>query len=796
MPKIPSVHYTAPPAVVRLDSTGRIISGNEAFHHLFNLLPGNDRPSLVSVLTENNWGLPPSFVNRVFKKKKPVFGLLHSTAQVSRQWTLDYIFEPVGGAIDNTAVIGIFYRELSTPDNSREALKTEKDRFKALIDQSPLGISIIDKGKAGTHRYLNPKFTEMLGYTLTDIPDGRAWFQQAFPDADYRKQVIDIWRQDQAEIVVGEATVRTFNATCKDKSVKRIEFRPVVTGGADIFVIHEDITERERTESALRESTAKHREILEGMAEGYYEVDLKGNFVFFNASLCRMMGCRPEALLGMNTRQFLDAESTSAIYTVSKSVLETGQSAKIIEWKIRRPDQSSLWVEGSISPVRNPKNYIQGFRGLLRDVSERNKTMIALTEARKAAEAANQAKSEFLANMSHEIRTPLNAIMGMSHLVLETDLTSEQEDFMSTVKSSAQGLLNIVDDILDFSKIETGQLKLEQIDFNLRQTIDSVIEPLVSKARDKGILFTVQIHQGVPDFLVGDPGRLRQILFNLGDNAVKFTESGIIVLGCIPEKHPGREVSLHFSIRDQGVGISPEKIYLIFDAFSQADASATREHGGTGLGLSISKQLVTMMGGRIWVESEPGEGSTFHFTVRLGYLTEKHPKRSGAKKLVREPKKTMSKAGNKPSPKEVFPVEKPDGSGTEVDASKQTHILLAEDNPVNQHMMMVILSKAGHRVTLVDNGQEAVLRYGGEHFDLVLMDVQMPVLDGIDAARQIRRSEASGQRTPILALTGLAMKGDREKCFDAGMDDYMTKPINPKVMLEKVRLWTKTVNGS
>jgi signal transduction histidine kinase/CheY-like chemotaxis protein len=385
------------------------------------------------------------------------------------------------------------------------------------------------------------------------------------------------------------------------------------------------------------------------------------------------------------------------------------------------------------------------------------------------AETANAAKSEFLANMSHEIRTPLNGIIGMTNLALDTKLTAEQNEYLETAKLSAGALLNVISDILDFSKIEAGKIELEEIAFSLTDCIDAALKTIRFRADEKGLELVCDIGAEVPHAVRGDPGRLRQILLNLVGNAIKFTDEGEVGLKVVADVIEEKASKLHFIVSDSGIGIAPEKVDTIFESFSQADASTTRHYGGTGLGLTISRYLVRMMGGRLWVESELGSGSRFHFTVRL--ITETN---SGA----------ATERSASPAILEGVGVLIVDDHGTNrliLDnmVLRSLRILLAEDNRVNQMIAIRLLEKRGHRVVLAANGKEALDALAQASFDLVLMDVHMPGMDGIEATIAIREQEKStGLHQPVVAMTALAMKGDRERCLAAGMDCYLSKPID------------------
>jgi signal transduction histidine kinase len=373
--------------------------------------------------------------------------------------------------------------------------------------------------------------------------------------------------------------------------------------------------------------------------------------------------------------------------------------------------------------------------------------------------AANSTKSEFLANMSHEIRTPLNGIIGMTNLALDTRLTAEQSEYLEIVKLSADALLNVIGDILDFSKVEAGKMELEEIVFSPADCIEGVLKTMTFQAKEKGLELVCDIGTEVPHAVRGDPGRLRQVLLNLVGNAIKFTDEGAVGLKVVADLIEENALVLHFIVSDSGIGIAPEKLDMIFDSFNQADASTTRHYGGTGLGLTISRYLARMMSGRLWVESELGIGSRFHFTVRL--ITEKN---------------SVSMAETLPVP--FMTHHSPVGKS---DFSKSLRVLLAEDNRVNQKIAIRLLEKRGHHAVLAVNGKEALEALAQGSFDLVLMDVHMPDMDGLEATIAIREKEKStGLHQPVVAMTALAMKGDRERCLAAGMDGYLSKPIDLK----------------
>jgi PAS domain S-box-containing protein len=641
--------------------------------------------------------------------------------------------------------------------------------------------------------------------------------------------------------------------------------------------LHRQIGERARAENALQQ-------IMDHSLDIICTFDAEGRFLQVNRACEVIWGYRPDELIGQPFLEMVHPDDRQKTIAVDASIL-SGNSANGFENRYLRKD-------GSVVPMLWTANWSEALQinvCVARDTTARKQMEVELLRAKEAAEAASRAKSEFLASMSHEIRTPMNGIIGMTDLVLETDLDREQRDYLGMAKTSAHALLGLINDILDFSKIEAGRLDLEEINFSLRDCIARMLKPLGIRADQKGLELTAEILAEVPDHLIGDPMRLRQILINLTENAIKFTACGDVMLRVAVESAAADEYCLHFSVSDTGIGIPPAKRELIFEAFAQADGSTTRTHGGTGLGLAIASQLVQAMGGRIWVESTVGEGTTFHFTVRLPVrdtpapdVRHADPRRlEGLRVLVADDNAVnrrilsemlarwgmqvtlvasgesaltaMLHAAHLGTP---FPLVLLDGMMPEMDgfavaakireypelsaatlmmlssampgetaarckelrvagyfmkpvsqhelldeilaavtgadqqepavdaapvrrAANVRRILLAEDNVVNRAVAAAILEKCGHSLVHAANGREAVEAAARETFDLIFMDVQMPEMDGYEATRRIRAAErTTGLHTPIAAMTAHAMAGDRERCLNAGMDDYLSKPLD------------------
>ncbi|MES9966984.1 MAG: response regulator, partial [Sedimenticola sp.] len=664
--------------------------------------------------------------------------------------------------------------------------------------------------------------------------------------------------------------------------------------------LQEEVAARTEAQEGLRASEERYRSMVEGLAEDhfFYAHDAEGIFTYVSPSINNVLGWQPEEFLSHYSSSMTEHPVNRDAEKYTQLALQ-GIRQPAYEIQLYHKDGTICWLDVSEVPVFDREGKVVSVEGIAHDVTGRKEVEETLQLARDAADAANRAKSEFLANMSHEIRTPMNAIIGMSHLVLQTELSYKQRDYLTKIQTSSESLLRIINDILDFSKIEAGKLAVERTDFFLEDVLRSLSALIGQKASSKDLEIMFRVAPEVPDSLVGDPLRLEQVLLNLCGNAVKFTDQGEVVVSVESTSRTDDEVTLAFSVADTGIGITEQERAKLFMPFTQADASATRRYGGTGLGLAIAKRLVEMMGGEIGVESIPDKGSTFTFTAHFGLhtgqrlvSTETPEELKGMRVLVVDDNaaaretlqgmlsvmglnvylvasgeeavdeclrqggfdlvlmdwclpgidgaeaakriladntlqtipaivlvtaysreevieqaqeldlagillKPVSPAvltdtvlvalGHKEETEPTHPSEQDLGVGA-VSAIRGASILVVEDNEINRQVAGELLSVAGLRVQEARDGREAVRMVTGSEFDAVLMDVQMPVMDGLEATRVIRQIPGY-ESLPIIAMTANAMVGDREKCLDAGMNDYVAKPVDPADLYHALVHW-------
>jgi two-component system sensor histidine kinase/response regulator len=771
------------------------------------------------------------------------------------------------------------------------ALRQSEERYRCLIANLPdvTWTSSLD----GSTPYISENVKDVLGFTAEEIRRAgtELWLQRLHPE--------DL-----------ERVISALRALFATDTPFNIEYRIERKDGEWIWVhdrafrtyekdgiryadgIFSDITARKRSEQGLRESEQRYRLLFERNLAGVFRSTTDGGFLDCNEATARILGyeSRAQALRYSSAEMFYRPDDfTAAIEQLAREKALTN-----FEVCLKRRDGEPVWVLENVTLIEDGPDAGM-IEGTLIDISARKQAEAALLEAKEAAEAANRAKSEFLANMSHEIRTPMNGILGMTELALDTSLDREQRQYLDMIKQSADSLLGVINDILDFSKIEAGRLELERIEFDLHEWLSHALAPLALRAQEKKLQFHSWVAESVPPYGVGDPTRLRQVLVNLVGNALKFTERGEVSVGVEREPADSSSLWLRFWVKDTGVGIPAEKQAAILEPFTQADGSTTRRYGGSGLGLTICRRLVQMMDGRLWLESAPGQGSTFHFTARLDMATatprspaicppdlndmpvlvvddnatnrrilqgllggwrmkpvsadsaasalavlEEVQRNGGSIPLLlvdagmpemdgfeliaclrqqkRMPTATImmltsnTQEGDAARCRQlgvsgylVKPVGRsellnaiqralaiskskvPEITHGAKPAKRQLHILVADDDRLNQTLAVRILEKQGHEVEVAANGREVLQKLGAARFDVVLMDVRMPEMDGYAATAQIREQERNtGRHLPIIATTAHALKGDRERCLAAGMDGYVAKPLQAAELLKQV----------
>ena len=888
-----------PIGIVAENAEGKIEISNPAFQELFGYstleMQGKSIDELIS---------PGELHTQAAELTKQVLSgtVVHQTVIRKHKCGLPVEVEAYGVPFVVDGVLRgqfILYQDISERLKAQRALRESEEMFRTLTSAAPVGI--FRTGADGQVLYLNEKWLAMTGLSAEEGA-GAGWEQVLHPDD--REWVLGRWNGACWRGEEFRESYRYANRKGETVWVDTVA-RPVLgkgdNSGGYVGVV-QDVTERAKHDAELRRSEERFRTLSAVAPVGIVLMDEEGKFTYVNEQYLRMTGLTEEEALANAWRTVIHPDDFERLERIRNESI-AHELDYTMSYRYQRRDSSIVWAHSIARGFQQKDGTKRGYVVVIQDVTEMQLAEERLRRAKEAAEAANRAKSEFLANMSHEIRTPMNGILGMTELALETELHPEQREYLGMVRSSADALLGIINDILDFSKIEAGKMELEETAFSLEDCIEEALGPLGIRAMKKGLDLTWTTEGKIPGALNGDPARLRQVLINLVGNAIKFTKEGEVNVRATRLPSDGTGADIQFVVSDTGIGIPADKHRQIFDAFSQADTSTTREFGGTGLGLSISARLVRLMGGQIGLESSPGKGSKFSFTVHFEVAKELPRSFSPAADLKGKPvlvvddneanrhllEKLLLTWGMKPvlaaegmkgieeyqtsvergaayplvlldvnmpwidgyevaaKMREIAPAEdtaivvlsssltvpkhlspeqlqiarklsKPirraelhdaiasvlgknskQGRSADPDmqpAVKNLHLLLVEDNLVNQKLAIRLLEKTGHRVQLAVNGREAVELAASTQFDLILMDLQMPVMGGLEATQKIRQYEAAvGKHTPILAMTAHAMKGDREKCFEAGMDGYVSKPIQTDLLKSEIARLSRKGSG-
>ena len=801
-------------------------------------------------------------------------------------------------------LVGIGH-DITARKRAEDAIQRERILLRTLIDNLPDTIYVKDAACRKT--VANRADVENIGCAAEADVLGKTDFE-LFPHDIAARGYAD----DQAVVRTGQPVLNReedfYDARGKQRwlSTSKLPLRDERGQIIGLVGIGHDVTERKRAEEAVQRERILLRTLIDNLPDTIYVKDTVGRKTVANRADYENMGRASESeVLGKTDFEIFPPDIAARGHADDQAVLQSGQPVLNREEDFYDAQGRQRWLLTSKLPLRDEHSQIVGLVGIGHDITEMKRTQEELRRAKETAEAASRAKSEFLANMSHEIRTPMNGVIGMTGLLLDTDLTAEQREFAETIRNSGETLLTLINDVLDFSKIEAGRLDLEMLDFDLRETVEDTAEILALRAQQKGLEFICLIEPQVPSLVQGDPGRLRQILANLSSNAIKFTAKGEISIHLGLEEEATDHTAIHFEVTDSGIGIPPDKLGKLFQPFTQVDASTTRRFGGSGLGLSISRRLVEMMGGSIGVESVEGKGSRFWFKIPFGRPSPEArlawkpaPEISGHRALVVDDNATnrrvvtlllktwgcefeeaedaesallklrAAQTSKRPFDLALLDMHMPGMDGEELGRQikadpavaklplvmltslcerghlerlkqigfagfltkpikqaqlyqclalvlghpeaaaeaqsarfiaghalpkmrKRARILLAEDNITNQKVALAILEKLGYRADAVANGREVLRSLETLPYSLVLMDCQMPEMDGYEATRLIRdpSSRVRSHDIPVIAMTAYAMQGDREKCLQVGMNDYISKPVQPKELAEALERW-------
>lgn len=676
------------------------------------------------------------------------------------------------------------FQDISESRKTQLALKTSEARFRSIFNASLVPLALNDDQLTITA--VNPAFVQAFGYTHEDIPTLADWWPKAYPDTNYRRQVMDLW---QTELLRSQQAGDTFkpiefHVCCKDGRCKTVLVNATPLSedfkGTHLVMLY-DITARKQAEDELQANRGQLANMIDTAMDAIISTDTEFKIVLFNRAAEQLFGYSANQMLGQSINVLIPLQLAAGHGAFMRQFAAHGETTRRMGSKSARQvaglraDGSEFPVEVSISYSDNYGNPL--FTAMVRDITERieHETELLqlattleirvaertheLEEAKQLAEQANRAKSAFLANMSHEIRTPLNSVLGMAYLAQQQATDPKQRDYLHKITLSGNHLLGLINDILDFSKIGAGKFKLDQVNFDLIEMLSVLRKMLQQKINEKNLELRISIEKSLSPLRHGDDLRIKQVLLNILSNAIKFTQRGSITLEVsLDTSHAEQEQYIRFVIRDTGIGISETTQTTLFEFFQQADNTTTRKYGGTGLGLAISRQLVQLMGGELTLTSQLGHGSEFRFSIPL------------------------------PLSRITLPLSDTEITPGNPDRFKNKHILVADDHPFNQQIATELLRAIGAEVTIANNGIEAIDLARNINFDAILMDVQMPEMDGITAC-QVLLHDANWKQAPIIAMTANASIEDRRRCLNAGMVDFISKPIQPEKLHRILLQW-------